>query len=137
MKFKMLNGREKYKNINKNKIDWEKPSRSKIQFKVKQFLKKYWEYDLVYEEMPVIGTKMSLDIVNYTNKIAIEVHGRQHIEFVKHFHGNRSNYRRQLNRDTLKEEWCEMNGFKYVDIYPGDVDTLTRKWFIENFDISL
>ncbi len=137
MKFKQLNGQEKYKNISGRKIVWEKPSRSKIQFTVKQFLKKYWTYDLVFEEMPVLGTKMTLDIVNYSQKIAIEVHGRQHVQFVKHFHGNKNNFRRQLNRDSLKQDWCELNSFKYVDIYPQDVEGLSKEWFKEKFDISL
>lgn len=137
MKFKMLNGREKYKNITNRKISWDEPSRSKMQFTVKQFLKKYWIYDLVYEEMPVLGTKMSLDIVNYTQKIAVEVHGKQHGEFVQYFHGNRNNFRRQVNRDILKEEWCTINGFKYVDIYPADMKELSKQWFEKEFDIHL
>lgn len=137
MKFKMLNGREKYKNITNRKISWDEPSRSIMQSEVKKFLKKYWIYDLVYEEMPVIGTKMSLDIVNYTQKIAVEVHGKQHSQFVKHFHGNRNNFRRQMNRDSLKEEWCTINGFKYVDIYPADMKELSKQWFEKEFDIHL
>lgn len=137
MKWKTLNGREKYKNISDRKIDWEKKSRSNIQFNVKQFLKKFWYYDLVYEEMPVVGTKMSLDIVNVTKKIAIEVHGKQHGEFVPFFHGNRNAYRRQIDRDGQKEEWCILNGLKYVDIYPQDIKLLNKQWFLDKFDIIL
>lgn len=137
MKFKKLNGQEKYKNISDRKIEWDNKSRSIIQFEVKQFLKKYWQYDLVFEEMPVIGTKMTLDIVNYTKKIAVEVHGRQHDTFVKFFHGNRNNFRRQLERDSLKEKWCLINNLKYVDIYPNDIPLLNREWFKDKFEILL
>lgn len=137
MKWKTLNGREKYKNISDRKIDWEKKSRSNIQFEVKQFLKKFWYYDLVYEEMPVVGTKMSLDIVNITKKVAIEVHGKQHGKFVPFFHGNRNSYRRQIERDGQKEEWCILNGLKYVDIYPQDIKLLNKQWFLDKFDILL
>ncbi len=131
------NGREKYKNISSNKIVWEKKSRSNIQFEVKQFLKSFWYYDLVYEEMPVIGSKMSLDIVNVSKKIAVEVHGRQHDKFVPFFHVNRNNFRRQIERDFSKEEWCQINNLKYVAIYPNDIKTLSKEWFLEKFEIIL
>lgn len=137
MKFKTLKGIEKYKNISNRKIKWDGKSRSQIQFNVKQFLKKYWIYDLVFEEMPVLGTKMTLDIVNYTKKIAIEVHGKQHGEFVPFFHGNRNNYRRQIERDLSKERWCEINNIKYVDIYPNDIKDLNPSWFLDKFEILL
>lgn len=137
MKFKKLNGQEKYKNISDRKVKWNDKSRSIIQFEVKQFLKKYWEYDLVFEEMPVTGTKMTLDIVNYTKRIAVEVHGKQHGQFVKFFHGNRNNYRRQIERDDAKQKWCEINNIKYVDIYPQDIKELNKQWFVDKFQILL
>lgn len=137
MKFKTLNGLEKYKNISNRKISWDKKSRSNIQFEVKQFLKKFWYYDLVFEEMPVLGTKMSLDLVNMTKKIVVEVHGQQHGKFIPFFHGNKNNYRRQLERDGKKEEWCQLNNLKYVDIYPNDIKNLSKEWFLQKFDIIL
>ena len=76
------------KNVSKYKIDWEKKSRSKIQFAVKQFLKPHWCYQVCFEEFPVFGSKMSVDILNATKKIAIEVNGPQHKKFNKFFHNN-------------------------------------------------
>ena len=68
-------------------IDWDSPSRSKIQFQTKQFLKKYWSKHIVFEEFPVAGTKLSLDFYNANKKIAVEVQGKQHTKYVPFFHG--------------------------------------------------
>jgi hypothetical protein len=136
MKFKTLSGREKYKNIQNRKIDWSKPSRSKIQTAVKSFLFKFWQYDLVFEEMPVLGTRNTLDIVNITKKIAIEVHGSQHIKYNSFFHRNRNDFRTQLERDLQKQEWCRINNLTYIDIYEKNLP-LTKDWFYQNFSIYL
>ena len=136
MKFKTINGREKYKNIQSRKIDWNKPSRSKMQTEVKKFLEKYWKYDLVFEEMPVVGSKNTLDIVNISRRIAIEVHGEQHVKFNSFFHRNRNDFRTQIERDVYKEKWCEINNIIYIDIYKKDLP-LSEKWFVENFNITL
>ena len=59
-------GRLEKRNVNKYLIKWDDPSRSKIQFEVKQFLKRYWQSCVVYEEFPVYGSRMNVDILNAT-----------------------------------------------------------------------
>ena len=41
--------------------------------------------------------------------VLIEVQGRQHTEFVKHFHGNRATFLKQKERDNLKREYVQEN----------------------------
>jgi hypothetical protein len=137
MKFTTLTGRVKYKNISNRKINWDKPSRSKMQTTVKNFLAPFWQYDQVYEEMPVLGTRNTLDIVNITKGIAIEVHGVQHSKFSPFFHRTRNDFRSQLERDMSKEKWCEINNLKYIDIYDKDLKLLSKEWFLETFSINL
>lgn len=137
MKFLTLTGRLKYKNISNRKIDWSKPSRSKMQTTVKTFLEPFWQYDQVYEEMPVLGTKCTLDLVNMTKRIAIEVHGAQHSKFNPFFHRNRNDFRSQIERDMNKEKWCEINNIKYVDIYDKNLKELSPEWFLEMFSIKI
>ena len=60
---------------------------SKIQFKVKDFFKDYWQNHICYEEFPVFGTRMKVDLINFTRKIAVEVQGDQHNQYNKFFHG--------------------------------------------------
>ena len=53
MKLYNARGRLQNKNVSKYLIDWDGECRSKIQLKVKQFLKEFWENHVVYEEFPV------------------------------------------------------------------------------------
>ena len=76
-------------------------------YKCKSYLYKHWRYDAVYEEFKVAGTQLSLDFYNHTKKIAIEVQGAQHLQFVKHFHKTRANFVRQIRRDNKKMDFCE------------------------------
>lgn len=130
MNFISLSGKLRpLKNINRYMIDWEKPSRSKFQTNVKNFLKKYWFQNVVFEEMPIVGTRMSLDLYNANKRIAIEVQGRQHQSFVKHFHGNLLNFKYQLDRDQKKESFCSRNDITLVTIF--DKDIISTKLFEE------
>jgi hypothetical protein len=118
MKFFDCNGKiRNLKNAKKYLINWDTNSRSKFQKSVKDFLKPYWQNDIVFEELKVVGSRLSLDFYNANKKIAIEVQGQQHTKFVKHFHGNRLKFLDQLKRDKKKLDFCENNGIKLVEIY--------------------
>ena len=133
-----VTGRLISKNVNKYKIKWEKPSRSKLQFNVKQFLKKYWKYQVCFEEFPVYGTKMSVDLINFTKKIAIEVNGPQHKEFNKFFHNNsKANYLNSIRRDWEKTEWLDKNGFTLIEIEHDEVENLSLEFIEKKFGVSI
>jgi hypothetical protein len=123
MKFKTIHGGlKRVPKVRNYLIDWDAESKSKIQFKTKQFIKDFWYNNLVFEEFPVAGTRLSLDFYNATKKIAIEVQGAQHRKYVPHFHGgHKSNYIDQLRRDKQKLEFCEINGIHLMEVYDGDV----------------
>ena len=122
MKFKTLSGStRRVSNIKKHLINWDAPSRSKFQLRVKNFLEPYWERHVVFEEFPIPGTKLSLDFFNANRKIAIEVQGAQHTSYVPFFHGgDKNNYLNQLNRDNQKLEFCEINNLTLLEIFPKD-----------------
>lgn len=135
MKFKTLDGKDRtVKNIKSCIINWDGKSRSKFQFEVKKYLEKYWSGDVVFEELKIVGTRLSLDFFNANKRIAIEVQGQQHFKYVKFFHGNRANYLSQIKRDVKKIEFCELNKIKLMEIYPNDV--LSNELF-EKFGIYL
>lgn len=136
MRFKTLLGTQRtVKKAKKYLIDWDGSSRSKIQFKTKQFLKTYWSNHIVFEEFPVVGSRLSLDFYNANKKVAIEVQGKQHTKYVPFFHGkNKINYLNQLRRDQDKLKFCELNQIQLIEIY--EEDTLDKKLF-ENFGVNL
>jgi len=129
MRLRGLSGREISRNTARYRIKWDGKTVSKMQSSVKKFLRTYWEGDIVYEEFPVFGTKMRLDLFNATRKVAIEVNGDQHRKFSPFFHNDsRAKYFYQIKRDQRKYEWCELNGIALVEIYTDDFP-LTRQFF--------
>jgi|TARA_B100001939_G_scaffold326777_1_gene320528 hypothetical protein len=133
-----INGRLQKKSVSKYLINWNKKSRSKVQFKTKKFLEPFWRGHIVYEEFPVYGSRMTVDILNATKKLAVEVQGKQHGEFNKFFHSNsRLKYLEGIKRDIKKAEWLENNGFILLEIEEDEVDSLSLEFFLEKFGMSI
>lgn len=119
-------------NINKYRIDWdEKVSRGKngqfgkFQKQVKDFLRPYWENYVVYEELKIPRSRLSLDLFNLTFRVAVEVQGRAHTDFVEFFHGNRIGFWNQKGRDVRKRRFCELNEIQLIEIF--SLDDLNEK----------
>ena len=137
MRLYNIRGRLRFKNVSKKLISWNKKSRSKLQKKVKDFLKPYWKNHVCYEEFPVYGTRMSVDLLNATRKIAIEVNGEQHEKYNKFFHKNRLNYFYSIKRDFNKRKWLERNGYNLIEINYNEVDNLSESFFLTEFNVRL
>ena len=131
MKFKDNNGREKViKAAWKYRVNWEKKCRSKFQKRIKDWLRNYWEKDMLYEEFPVVGTKMTLDFYNASKKIAVEVQGEAHFQYSSFFHnGSRQKFLGQMKRDMDKVKYCKLNNIQLIEIYPDTV--LDESLFLE------
>tara|TARA_B100001939_G_scaffold336833_1_gene340432 strand:+ start:117 stop:533 length:417 start_codon:yes stop_codon:yes gene_type:complete len=138
MRLYNINGRLQKKSVSKYLINWNKKSRSKVQFKTKKFLEPFWKGHIVYEEFPVYGSRMTVDILNATKKLAVEVQGKQHGEFNKFFHNNsRLKYLEGIKRDIKKAEWLENNGFILLEIEENEVDSLSLEFFLDKFGMSI
>lgn len=135
MRFKTLAGRPvELKNAGKYRIDWRKDSRSQFQTHVKRFLYPFWKHDIVFEELRMVGTRLTFDFYNANRQIAVEVQGDQHVKYVKFFHKNKNKYLEQLKRDDKKMRFCEVNDIKLVEIYKEDI--LSKDLFL-TFGIEL
>jgi hypothetical protein len=138
MKLYDISGRLVNRSVNKYKIDWDAECRSKFQFEVKQFFRTYWYGQICYEEFPVYGSRMKVDLINMTKRIAVEVQGAQHDQFNKFFHGNsRSKYLRSITRDYQKRQWLEKNDFTVLEILPEDMPSLSKRYIREKFEINI
>ena len=112
--------------------------RSKIQFEVKSFFKDHWENHICYEEFPVFGTRMKVDLINFTRKIAVEVQGDQHNQYNKFFHGgSRDKYLASIKRDMKKISWLEMNEFNVLEIETKDIKNLSRSYIFDTFGVEI
>jgi len=136
MIFLCINGRKKkIKNSVKYLIDWNSNCRSGIQKEVKEILSNHWFADVVFEEFPVAGTRLTFDFFNATRNVVIEVDGNQHYKYNKFFHSNsRQNFLAQLKRDEKKEYFCELNNIKLLRVLESEIvkGQFPDKHFIEN-----
>ena len=133
-----IQGRLVKKPVDKYLIDWEKKSRSIIQFKVKQFLKPFWNTMVIFEEFPCFGSQLKVDILNATLKIAIEVNGNQHETFNPFFHNNNpANFLKGIKNDSKKMDWLLKNNFRLFEIYENEIGLLSKEFFIEKFNFQL
>ncbi|MBC8395267.1 MAG: hypothetical protein H8E05_01100 [Bacteroidetes bacterium] len=137
LSLKNLTGKVVSKNVSKYIIDWDETSRSKFQFQVKQFFKSHWLHHICFEEFPVYGSLMKVDLLNATKKIAVEANGIQHGKFVEHFHTHPANYLKSIRRDWKKTEWLESNGFDLIEIEPSDLNQLSPEFIEEEFGIKI
>lgn len=85
----------------------------------------------ILEEVPITIRKsetLYLDFYLPLKKLCIETHGEQHYKFVPFYHSNKFNFLKAQKRDREKEEWCEINGIKYIALpYDEDIETWKGK----------
>ena len=55
------------------------------------------------------GNRLFFDFYIKDMGVLVEVQGRQHTEFVKHFHGNKETFLKQKERDNLKIVYIQEN----------------------------
>ncbi len=137
MKLKDVFSRTKSVSLKKYRIDWDKQSKSKFQFNIKQFFKQYWEYDNCVEEFPVLGTKLNCDLINFDKMFAVEADGNFHNTFSKFHHKNRIGFLNSLRRDQKKDEWLQNNGFFIIRINENDIKNLSLEWVQNTFNIDI
>ena len=120
-------------------IDWDKPARSKEQTKVQELLRQYWDKDIVFSEYRLPQTKLRVDFINASKKIALEHQGKgAHNEFNPFFHNNsRTNYLASLKRDIKKLKILEHNGYTVIETFTEDLNKLSKEFFIQKYNICL
>ena len=132
----LVKGKLKWCEDKKYRIDWKKPAKSKIAQEVQNYLKNNVRHYVLFAEYPVWGTRLKIDYLCSTIKIAIEVHGKQHESFVKFFHKTRMKYLSQIKRDVRKEKFLNENGYKLIVIYEEDLP-LNQKFFLDTYETTI
>jgi len=71
-----------------------------------------------------LGQQLFFDFYVKDYNILFEIQGRQHTEYVGHFHGDRDGYLEMKRRDNLKLRYCQENNLDLVIInYDEDINT--------------
>lgn len=99
---------------------------SKLAEDVYSGIKRLFPYDPIIPEYYVRFKNIQLFFDFYIKSlgILIECQGRQHSEFVKHFHTDVEAFYAQKRRDNLKLEYCELNNLTLVYFY-DTIDNIT------------
>jgi len=130
MKFRDLQGKIQSKNLSPYKRRAGQQSRSKGQATLGDILINIWPNVPVYEEVPCVGTKLRLDFLIESLRIAFEFDGLQHQEYNSFLHGDRYKWLQSINRDDTKEKWCEQNNISLIRITEKDLSLETIKEII-------
>jgi very-short-patch-repair endonuclease len=96
--------------------------RSKLSIEVHTVLREIFpEAKIILEKyVNYKGQKLYLDFWMPQFGLVIEVHGGQHDKFNRHFHRDAQGYRAHKQRDSLKEEWAQLEGLTFVAIRTTD-----------------
>lgn len=94
---------------------------SKGHLRARALLKELYPLEIIYEEVSLKGS-LRLDFFIPKLKLCIEIDGKQHYKYIEHFHKNKLNFTRSVQRDIAKNEWCEINGFTLVRLPDKEVN---------------
>ena len=131
MKIVGLNGREYNVRLDKYIVKADDTTKkSQYHLKARKLLHQMFAGYSILEEMKLPGSRQShlksvlfLDFFIPNLGIGIEVHGKQHYEYVPFFHKTKAKYRQAIKRDSLKEEWCELNNINLIVLkYSDDIE---------------
>lgn len=139
MKFpKFQSNKEININISKYLVDWNYKV-SGPQLKVKNFLKLYWRNNVILEEFLIPGSRLRIDILNISKKIAIEVSPEStHGKYNKFLHGSVDGYKKMFKRDLDKIKYIEEQlKYKYIELVDEDIDNLSKELFLSKFNVYL
>jgi len=131
VKFEDLSGREHFIDIRPSR--WPRKNigegRGKFQTEVGNIIDEIYPDEIILEEFPCLGTGLYLDFFLPRRRLAVEVQGRQHRQFVAFFHKTKADFKAQQKRDILKEDWCKLNEITLIKIDTGTDEDKIRKAF--------
>lgn len=95
---------------------------SKLSDQVYVALRKVFPHNIILKEHYVSfkGARLFFDFYIKDIGVLIEAQGRQHEEFVQHFHVDRDGFLASKKRDNLKREYCEKEDLALVTFDESD-----------------
>jgi hypothetical protein len=117
MNIKDLDGLYHPWNITGNMAKGKTDNKSSYHIKARQLITEQFPTLQILEEVPIAIRKsetLYLDFYLPLIKTCFEIHGEQHYKFVAFYHNTVLGFLKAQKRDREKQEWCEINGIKYV-----------------------
>jgi hypothetical protein len=118
MRVQDLSGRTHVLNLKGYQVSLDDTrQRSNLHLKCRSLLYQIFPLDIICEEVPIPGESLFLDFLISVRKIAVEVQGSQHDEYVPFFHKNdKNNFSKAQKRDKRKASWCSLNNIRLVTL---------------------
>lgn len=117
MEVRLLKGGVAKLRLRNKRIRSREKSKSQFQYEIGKQLAKQYPHDVIFEEIIISGDGFILDFFIPSINLVVECHGAQHIKHVKHFHKTKRDFHNQQNTDQKKRDWCELNGFRLIEVY--------------------
>jgi len=99
---------------------------SKQSFSIYELLIESFKYCTVLKEYYINykGQQLFFDFYLKEYNLLFEIQGRQHSEYIEHFHGDKQGFISSKKRDNLKVQYCEENNFTLITInYDEKIET--------------
>lgn len=96
-------------------------NKSQYHIAARAVLREKFPLNPIYEEIPLPGSRengsiLYADFFLPTLNLLVEVHGEQHYSHTTFFHKSKADFLKAKARDAKKKEWCEINGFTFVEL---------------------
>ena len=122
-----FDGRERHWNLSRKSKASHKSAPHK---RTRLILRNLFKRDIILEEVSLPGSNtvtrtstLYADFFIPSRNLMVEVHGRQHYEFVDFYHKTVSGFYKSKARDRDKIRWCELNDINIVILkYTGSDD---------------
>ncbi|GEM_PF-652214 len=112
--------------------------RSKNHLRARAVLRELFPRDVILEEVPLPGSKtqsrhstLFADFYIPNRNLIVEVHGRQHYEYVPHYHKTKMGFYKAKARDRDKIDWCSINDIEIITLNHSDSDDDWKRRILE------
>lgn len=118
MKFKTLSNREIRLDIRPERYPMRSREQCKShgQFLLGRALRSIYGQALILEEFSIPEERLVIDFYMPHHNLAFEYHGRQHDEFNRFFHTDKTGFQRSQERDARKKAWCDLNMISLIEV---------------------
>lgn len=130
MKAVGFDGKTRTWNTSKHVISNDDPRRrSNLHIRARKILQNLFLYDTILEEVSLPGSHkpsrrstLYADFFIPQRRLVVEVHGRQHYEYISHFHSTKAAFHKARGRDKDKIRWCDINSIDIVILKYSNAD---------------
>ena|SRR5688572_25273211 len=103
-------------------MDYERQT-SHLHQRARSLLNEMFPLERILEEVVLPGTGgLSADFFVPMKKLVIEVQGQQHYKFIQHFHKSETDFKKSIQRDENKMQWCKLNNICLVSLPYSETD---------------